>query len=104
HLDYLGHVCGPYELTFRLKNYGRREVWHDTHYIYHTWHPGTDGDFNYIGPSDGMNVATTALEALKTGRVSPLKENEAIRLERSGAEANRKRRLKYLVDPDYRRI
>ena len=29
HLDYMGHVCGPYDLTWRLVNYGRREVWHD---------------------------------------------------------------------------
>jgi hypothetical protein len=28
HIDYLGHVCGPYDMTFRLVNLGKREVWH----------------------------------------------------------------------------
>lgn len=104
HLDYLGHVCGPYELTFRLVNFGRREVWHDTHYIYHTWHPGSDGDFNYIGPSDGRNMSSTALAVRDDGRVMPLKENAAIRLERTGVEPDRNRRLQKLIDPDYLKI
>lgn len=101
HLDYLGHVCGPYDLTFRLQNLGRKEIWHQTHYIYHSWHPGTDGDFNYIGPSDGRNMSTTALAALKTGRTMALKENEAIRLERTGVETDREKRFEKVVDPDY---
>lgn len=82
HMDYLGHVCGPYELTFRLVNKGRKEVWHESEFLYHTWHPGSDGDFNYIGPTDGRHMSSTALEALETGRVMPLTENPVIRHER----------------------
>src|SRR5262245_57816287 len=29
HVDFLGHVCGPYDLTFRLVNAGHRERWHE---------------------------------------------------------------------------
>lgn len=82
HMDYLGHVCGPYELTFRLVNKGLTEIWHEHEFLYHSWHPGQDGDVNYIGPSDGRHMSTTALEALETGRVMSLRENKAIRLER----------------------
>lgn len=100
-LDYVGHVCGPYELTFRLANFGRRETWHDSHFIYHAWHPGTDGDFNYIGPNDGRNMSSTALAVKRSRRILPLKENEAIRLERSGAEPDAARRLAHVIDPAY---
>jgi tetratricopeptide (TPR) repeat protein len=78
HVDYLGHICGPYELTWRLVNGGRKEMWHPTEFLYHTWHPGTDGDENYLGPHDGRNVSTTALAARRQGRVLPLVENPAV--------------------------
>ena len=26
-LTYLGHICGPYDMTFRLMNFGRRLRW-----------------------------------------------------------------------------
>jgi hypothetical protein len=78
HVDYLGHICGPYELTFRLINWGRREVWHDSEFLYHTWHPGQAGDGNYLGPHDGRHMSTTALEALVSGRVTPYVANRAI--------------------------
>lgn len=78
HVDYLGHVCGPYELTFRLVNSGRREIWNDAEFLYHTWHPGQAGSVDYCGPHDGRHMSTTALEATQTGRVRPLEENPAI--------------------------
>jgi hypothetical protein len=80
HIDYLGHICGPYEMTFRLVNAGKKEVWHQEELLYHVWHPGTDGKKNYLGPHDGLNVSTTALEAQRKGRVMPLVENPAIRM------------------------
>jgi hypothetical protein len=80
HMDYLGHICGPYEMTFRLVNAGKKEIWHQEEFLYHTWHPGTDGKKNYMGPHDGRNVSTTALEARRKGRVMPLVENPAIRM------------------------
>lgn len=79
HVDYLGHICGPYDMTFRLRNLGRREIWHGSEWIYHVWHPGQAGDGNYLGPHDGRHMSTTALDALATGRVMPLVENPGIR-------------------------
>lgn len=78
HPDYLGHVCGPYDLTFRMLNAGKREVWHQSEFLYHVWHPGTDGVNNYIGPHDGRNNSTRALRARMTGQVLPAIENPAI--------------------------
>jgi len=79
HIDYLGHVCGPYEMTFRLINAEKREIWHQEEYIYHTWHPGTDGHNNYFGPNDGRNMSTTAFDIRRSGRIMPLVENKAIK-------------------------
>lgn len=83
HISYLGHICGPYELTFRLVNAGRKEFWHEEEFIYHTWHPGTNGWNNYFGPHDGKNMSTTALGIISSGRILPLVENPAIKLLRS---------------------
>lgn len=71
HIDYVGHICGPYELTFRLSNLGRKELWHRKEFLYHTWHPGSDGINNYLGPHDGRNVSSTALDHVATGRTFP---------------------------------
>jgi hypothetical protein len=79
HVDYLGYVCGPYDMTWRLVNMGRTEVWLDNEWTYHVWHPGQLGAGNYFGPHDGLHVSTTALTARQTGRVLPLVENPAIR-------------------------
>lgn len=84
HIHYLGHICGPYDMTFRLINHGRREVWETREFLYHTWHPGQAGADNYMGPHDGRHMSTTALEALATGRVAPLLESPAIRVLRDG--------------------
>lgn len=80
HIDYLGHICGPYEMTFRLVNAGKRETWHQKEFLYHTWHSGTDGKKNHLGPHDGRNMSTTALNVWITGRILPLVENPAIRM------------------------
>jgi tetratricopeptide (TPR) repeat protein len=88
HIDYLGHICGPYELTFRLVNAGKKEIWHEKEFSYHTWHPGTDGSDNYLGPHDGRNMSTTALEARRKDRVMPLVENSAIKMLRLGGNYN----------------
>jgi Glycosyl transferase family 2 len=78
HVSFLGHICGPYDMTFRLVNTGRREVWSETEFMYHTWHPGEGGSLDhYIGPNLGY-VATTTIEALLSGRVMPLVENVEI--------------------------
>ncbi|MCH7500617.1 MAG: hypothetical protein IH886_11510 [Nitrospinae bacterium] len=99
HLDYLGHVCGPYELTFRLRNIGRREVWHPTELLYHVWHPGQAGSGNYVGPHDGMHMSSTALEAAESGRVQPLLENKAIQALRENPTLDPKSLIPKLIDP-----
>ncbi|MGH8641597.1 MAG: glycosyltransferase [Burkholderiales bacterium] len=79
HVDFVGHICGPYDMTFRLVNHGRRELWHPSEFMYHTWHPGQAGVDNYLGPHDGRHVSTTSLAALSARRVRPLLENPALR-------------------------
>jgi hypothetical protein len=85
HIDYLGHICGPYELTFRLINAGKREVWHTEEWLYHVWHPGQAGDRNYAGPHDGQHMSATALDARTTRRIEPLVPHPAIVKLRDGA-------------------
>jgi len=80
HIDYLGHICGPYEMTFRLVNAGKKEVWHQEEFLYHVWHPGQAGHGNYLGPHDGKHMSTTALKTRYTKRILPLTENPAIRM------------------------
>ena len=48
HNHFLGHVCGPYDMTFRLINESRREVCIPAEFLYHVWHPGQAGEKNYI--------------------------------------------------------
>lgn len=79
HEDYLGHVCGPYEMTARLINAGVKDRLHDSHFLYHVWHPNQGGDNNYCGPNNGKGMSTTAMEIPGTGRVLPLLENGEIR-------------------------
>ena len=104
-LTYLGHICGPYDMTFRLMNFGRRLRWDTEEYLYHTWHPGTDGTDNYLGPHDGKNMSTTALQALSSGRILPLVENASISELR---RANPPRKIgssslaEILIDPRYK--
>ncbi len=98
HIDYLGHICGPYDMTFRLVNRGYREVWHDSEFTYHTWHPGQAGEDNYQGPHDGRQLSTTSLEALASGRVEPLVENAAIASLRRGEGLGEDALLARLID------
>lgn len=79
HEDYLGHICGPYEMTARLVNAGVKDRLHDSHFLYHVWHPNQGGDNNYCGPNNGKGMSTTAMEIPGTGRVLPLLESPEIR-------------------------
>ncbi|MBI2985981.1 MAG: hypothetical protein HYY45_04355 [Deltaproteobacteria bacterium] len=103
HIDYLGHVCGPYEMTFRLINCGFKETWHEAEFLYHTWHPGQSGVDNYQGPHDGKQMSSTALEALVTKRTRPLVENRAIRCLRAGEELGGEWIGTHLIEESYRR-
>jgi hypothetical protein len=101
HIDYLGHICGPYEMTFRLLNKGFKEVWDESEYLYHTWHPGQAGVDNYQGPHDGRQMSSTALEALITRRIYPLVENQTMRLIRSGDTLSAVSLEQHLIDKRY---
>lgn len=101
HIDYLGHICGPYDMTFRLMNLGKKEIWHMDEFLYHTWHPGQAGVKNYLGPHDGRHMSTTSLESLKSGRILPLLENGAIQLVRTGNEDSQSRLIENLIRSKY---
>jgi len=98
HIDFVGHICGPYDLTFRLINSGKKEVWHENEFTYHSWHPGAAGVDNYQGPHDGKQMSSTSLEALFCGRVQPLKENPAIIKMKSNDAIERDDLLNQLLD------
>ena len=78
HIDFVGYICGPYDLTFRLVNLGKQEIWHPDEFLYHTWHPGETGVNNYLGPHDGRHLSTTALESIHSSRIFPNVINRAI--------------------------
>jgi glycosyltransferase involved in cell wall biosynthesis len=79
-LDYLGYVCGPYEMTFRLANFGRVERWLRDEWIYHTWHPNQYGfNVEYQGPHDGFHMSMPALEARASKRTRPYLRNPWMR-------------------------
>ena len=103
HIDYLGLICGPYEITFRLVNCGFKEVWHEGEFLYHTWHPGQAWVDNYVGPHDGMQMSKTALQALVSKRVLPLVENESLRSLRNGVDVNYGLATRGLISPRYLR-
>ena len=100
HVDYLGHICGPYDMSFRLLNHGVREVWSEDEFTYHTWHPGQAGEGGYLGPHDGRHMSTTALQALVCGRVLPLVENAAVRSWRYGDTFSEEELLPRLIRPE----
>lgn len=100
HVDFVGYICGPYDLTFRLINKGLKEKWHENEFMYHTWHPGQAGIDNYIGHHDGRYMSTTALEALVSRRLFPHIENQAIRCLRTRTDNDL---LEKLIDPLYQK-
>ncbi len=108
HLEYLGYICGPYELTFRLVNHGCTEKWLDDVFLVHTWHPGESGiNVDYRGPCDGRGMSSPALEARESGRVAPLLENSAVRTLRQGGTDSLDSQLDALHDegaPEWREI
>lgn len=104
YIDYLGHICGPYEMTFRLVNTGKKEVWHPREFLYHTWHPGTDGKNNHLGPHDGLNISSTALATQITKRLLPLQENPAIQtLRLTGGSSDDQHLIQQALNIDFSR-
>ncbi|MHB8918291.1 MAG: glycosyltransferase, partial [Desulfocucumaceae bacterium] len=39
HPSYHCFFCGPYELGWRMVNRGFKEIWHDSEWLLHVWHP-----------------------------------------------------------------
>ncbi len=80
HLDYLGYICGPYDMTFRLVNYfGRPERWLADEYLYHVWHPNASGsNTDFQGPHDGRGMSLRALDARASFRVKPYLPNPLV--------------------------
>ena len=85
HIDYLGYICGPYDMTFRLVNHGLTERWLRDEYLYHVWHPN-EGCVNvdYQGPNDGRGMSLRSLESRTIGRVEPCVANPWIQEARQG--------------------
>jgi hypothetical protein len=106
HPGYLGYICGPYEMTFRLLNHGLDEHWLPDEFLYHTWHPNASGcNIEYHAPHDGAYVALHALESHALGRVLPLVENPWIASARRGQTLGRDPLLHELAvkdEPDWR--
>ena len=94
-------IDGPYEMTFRLVNAGRREVWHDSEWLYHVWHPGQAGDCNYASPHDGRHMSSTSLATQVTLRTHPLLESRIVRLLRAGQTPTDREILRKAFRPEY---
>jgi len=88
HPSYHCFLCGPHELGFRLVNKGYRELWHQSEWILHVWHPWVRRGVDIMGESDGRAVNSLSLETRKTRRLFPLVENEKIRELRVGGKSN----------------
>jgi hypothetical protein len=87
---YLGYICGPYEMTWRLINHGYEETWLRDEFSYHVWHPNASGgNTEYHGPHDGSYVSSHALESRALGRVLPLVENPTMSRVRRGQAIGR---------------
>lgn len=81
-------LCGPYELGWRMVNKGYREIWHQSEWLLHVWHPWARRGVDIMGESDGLGMSSMALEIRKTGRVAPLVENEKIKYLRTGGKGD----------------
>ena len=88
HPSYIGYLCGPYDLGWRLVNAGWPEIWHDSSVaLWHFAHPdpiGTNGQKASLGQlmekahPHLQGHALKAVEAFSTGRFQPLQENPKI--------------------------
>lgn len=88
HPSYIGYLCGPYDLAWRLVNAGWPEIWHDNSVaLWHFAHPdpiGTNGQKASLrqlmekAHPHMQGHALTAVEAFSTGRFQPLQENPKI--------------------------
>ena len=88
HSSFIGYLCGPYDLAWRLVNAGWSEIWHDSSTaLWHFAHPdpiGTNGQKATLrqlmekAHPHMHGHALTAVEAFSTGRFQPVQENPKI--------------------------
>jgi len=107
HVDYLGYICGPYDLTFRLVNYhGRGERWLENEFLYHVWHPNTSGvNMDYKGANDRRGMSLRALHARASYRIRPYLRNPLLKRNWSGRLPSIEAFLAYLQtksEPNWR--
>lgn len=82
HESYQGLICGHNELVWRLINSGVPEVWHESVFLYHFKHPGSDGgpesEHEWNGAVHTSMHNQTGVDGFKEGRLLPLVENPEI--------------------------
>ena len=80
HEQMVNGACGPYELAWRLINFGIQEEWVNIEkaVIYHFNHPGSNAGGNN-NPSIKAGHGALAVESLQGGRLLPLVENVGIK-------------------------
>ena len=82
HESYRGLICGHNELVWRLINSGVPEVWHDSVFLYHFKHPGSDGGpestHEWNGAVHDSMHNLTGVDAFREGRLLPLAESPEI--------------------------
>ncbi len=102
HSDYLGHMCSPYEMSWRLVNAGKREIWHNNEWLYHVWHPNQGGGQNISGPHDGLHISLRALSCRNSDQTMPFTENPAIAMLRNRlADTGDPELLDALINPQW---
>ncbi len=87
HKSYRGYFCGPYDLGWRMINFGIPERWHDESVtLWHFAHPEPAGSYFTFSLSRWREIAhphveyhaLSAVDAFASGRLLPLQENEHI--------------------------
>lgn len=84
HPAYHCFTCGPYELGWRLVNNGYKEIWHQSEWLLHPWHPWVRSNLDIMGETDGMGINLAALTVREIKRIEPYKENIKIKQIRTG--------------------
>jgi len=99
HPSYHCFTCGPYELGWRLVNKGYKEIWHQSEWLLHPFHPWVRPNLDIIGETDGMGINLVALAVREIKRTEPHIENATIKQLRAGmSNVNRMVKNKKIFD------
>ena len=80
HVDYLGYICAPYEMTWRLVNAGKKEIWHESEWTTTCGTRANSGTETILVPT--MDPICRRLHWQRVNR--PLLENPALKELRLG--------------------